>query len=138
MDREDVNQLLQGYYRYKDAVDSLKTKLEILEAQATKVTPSYDPNKGNIPKNNPKSSKIEKNAIKIAEAKDQIEKYERLISITDNMLKTLRPHQRYLIKCIVSNKMDFKQFAKREGIKNPQTVRNNLEKIYQKLEKYNP
>lgn len=138
MDREDVNQLLQGYYRYKDAVDSLKTKLEILEAQATKVTPSYDPNKGNIPKNNPKSSKIEKNAIKIAEAKDQIEKYERLISITDNMLKTLRPHQRYLIKCIVSNKMDFKQFAKREGIKNPQTVKNNLEKIYQKLEKYNP
>ena len=138
MDREDINQLLEGYYRYKGAVERLQEKIAILEAQATKISPSYDPNKGNIPKNNPKASKIEKYAVKIAEAKDQIEQYEKLITITDNMLKTLRPHQRYLIRCIVSNKMDLKEFAKREGIKSPQSVKITLEKVYQKLEKYNP
>lgn len=133
MQREDINQLLKGYYRYKDTVERLKAKVEILEAQATKVTPSYDANKGNIPKDNPKSSKVEANAIKIAEAKQLIEQYERLIAAADDLLRALRPHQRYLIRCIVCNNMDVSTFAKREGL-TTQTVKTNLRKIYQKLE----
>lgn len=135
MDREDINQLLKGYYRYKESMQRLQEKVAILETRATKVTATYDPNKGNIPKNNPKASRVEKNAIKIAEAKEQIEQYEKLITITDDLLRVLRPHQRYLIKCIVANGMTEKEFAKREGIKNPQTIRINLERIYKKLEK---
>jgi hypothetical protein len=134
MDRADIKQLLEGYYRYKEGAEKLRAKVEILEAQATKKTASYDPNKGSIPKDNPKPSKVERNAIKIAEAKEQIEQLEMLVAAADDLLSHLKPHQRYLIRCIVSNKMSEKEFAKREGLKSVQSVKITLDKIYKKLE----
>jgi DNA-binding CsgD family transcriptional regulator len=133
MDRADIKQLLEGYYRYKEGAEKLRAKVEILEAQATKKTASYDPNKGSIPKDNPKPSKVERNAIKIAEAKEQIEQLEMLVAAADNLLSHLKPHQRYLVRCLVCNGMKPEEFSRREGIK-PLTVKVNLEKIYKKLE----
>lgn len=134
MEREDIIQLLKGYYRYKETIQRLQEKIAILETRATKTTATYDPNKGNVPKDNPKPSKIEKNAIKLAEAKELISQYETLVNAADNLLNVLRPHQRYLIRCIVCNGMSEKEFAKREGLKSVQSVKITLNKIYKKLE----
>ena len=133
MDREEVNQLFKNYYVYKDRIKTLKDAVERLETQATKVTPSYDPNKGGVPKNNPKSSKIEKNAVKIADIQKNIDRLQRYIDVADTVLMRIKPHNRYMIKCIISNNMSYEEFAKRAGIQK-QTVRNNMEKIYKRLE----
>ena len=132
--REEIEYMLKNYFRWKKQRDNLQEQVERFEAIATKMTPSYDPNKGNVPIDNPKSSKVEKNAIKIAEAKEKIEQLTKLIDATDELLRALRPHQRYLLKCCVANGMDPKDFARREGLKNPAQVKVTIKKLLDKLE----
>lgn len=134
MERSDIEYLLKNYFRYQQQRESLQNNIDILTARATKISPSFDPQKyGSIPRDNPKPSKVEACAIKIINAQEKIKQVDVLIAAGDDLFKHLRPYQRYLLKCVVCNGMTPEQFAKREGIK-PGTVKHNLENIYKKLE----
>lgn len=134
MERNDIEYLLKNYYRYTQQRQQLLDQIEALTAKATKITASFDPEKVSAaPRDNPKPSKVERYAIKIVNAKDKVKQLDQLISATDELLQSLRPHQRYLLKCVVSNGMKPEEFAKREGI-HKNTVKTNLDKIYKKLE----
>lgn len=135
MDKSDAERIFKNYYRYKDRRDALMEQIEVLTARATKITPNFDPDKvGSAPFTNPKPSKVERYAIKIVSAREQIKKLNILLSAGDELFDALRPHQRYLVRCMVCNGMSAETFAKQADIK-PLTAKKNLEKIYKLLEK---
>jgi hypothetical protein len=134
MDRAEIEYLFKNYYRYSTQRESLKEQIEILTARATKITASFDAEKiSAAPRDNPKPSKVERYAIKIVNAKEKIKQLDSLIAVGDNLFASLRPHQRYLVRCVVCNGMKPEDFSRREGIK-PLTVKHNLDAIYKKLE----
>ena len=134
MERDVIIPLLRNYYRYIQQRESLQEQIDNLMTRATKITPNFDPEKvGSVPFSNPKPSKVELYAVKIVSAQKKIEQLDMLISEGEKLFKVLRPHHKYLVKCILCNGMPPEEFSKREGIK-PQTVKANLEKIYKKLE----
>ena len=134
MERDDIKYLIKNYYRYQDQLKYLTEQIEKIEARATKITASYSQDPGRAPITNPKPSKVEKNAIKIADLKEKRDQVQRLIDSTDQLLSHLRPHQKYLLKCCISNGMKPEQFAKREGMKT-ETVKQNINTILSRLEK---
>lgn len=134
MDREDVDYIFKNYYRYKSDIEKLKEQVIRWEAAATKITPKYGQDIDVLPpRDNPRPSKVEAYAIRIARGKEKIANLERLIKAGDDMFAVLRPHQRYLVKRILCNGMKIKDFAKQESI-HRNTVKKNLERIYEKLE----
>ena len=134
MNRSEIEYLFKNYYRYKQQRESLAEQVETLMARATKITPNFDPEKvGSVPFSNPKPSKVERYAVKIVTAKDKIRQLDMLIEACDDLFKALRPHQKYLVKCMVCNGMKPEEFSAREGIK-PLSAKHNLEAIYKKLE----
>lgn len=134
MEKADIEYLFKRYYIYVQQRDALLEQIAKLEAKATKISPSFDANKAGAPPiTNPKPSKVERYAIKIVEAQKKVDQLEQLIAAGDRLFKALRPHQRYLVRCVVCNGMKPEEFSKREGIA-PATVRLNLSKIYKKLE----
>jgi len=134
MEKQDIEYLFKRYYVYIQQRDALLEQIEKLEAKATKITQSFDANKvGSEPINNPKPSKVERFAVKIVEAQTKVDQLNTLIGAAEDLFKVLRPHQRYLVKCIVCNGMKIEDFSRKEGIK-PSTVNINLSKIYKKLE----
>lgn len=133
MNREDATYLFKNYYRYKKDLEGLQEKVARMEAAATKITPNFTPDLPPGPRTGPPTSKVEKYAIRITMAREQIETLEKLIKTTDDMFAILRPHQKYLIKCIVCNGMTIKDFANRNKM-HPNTIRVNLNSIYKRLE----
>jgi hypothetical protein len=129
MDREDVDYIFKNYYRYKSDIEKLKEQVIRWEAAATKITPKYGQDIDVLPpRDNPRPSKVEAYAIRIARGKEKIANLERLIKAGDDMFAVLRPHQRYLVKRILCNGMKIKDFAKQESI-HRNTVKKNLERI---------
>ena len=134
MEKEDINYIFKNYYRYKSDLEKLKEQVIRWETAATKITPKYGQDIDILPpRDNPRPSKVEAYAIRIARGKEKIESLEKLISTADEMFSLLRPHQRYLVKRILCNGMKIKDFAKQESI-HRNTVKKNLERIYEKLE----
>lgn len=134
MERSDIEYLFKNYYRYTSQKEALQEQIEILAARATKITASFDAEKVSAaPRDNPKPSKVERYAIKIVNAKEKIRQLDLLISTTDKLFNALKPHQRYLVRCVVCNSMKPEDFSRKEGIK-PATITQNLDKIYKKLE----
>lgn len=133
MTREDANRLFATYYKHKKDLEDLKEKVERMRAAATKITPNFTPDLPPGPRTGPPTSKVEKYAIRITMAQETIKNLELMINATDDMFDVLRPHQKYLVKCILCNGMTIKDFAKREKL-HPNTVRMNLDKIYKRLE----
>lgn len=134
MEKKDIEYLFRRYYVYIQQRDALLEQIAKLEAKATKITQSFDANKvGSEPIDNPRPSKVERFAVKIVEAQKKVEQLNTLISAAEDLFKALRPHQRYLVKCVVCNGMKIEDFSRKEGIK-PTTVNANLSKIYKKLE----
>lgn len=134
MERTDAERIFKNYYPFKARRDGLLEQIEVLTTRATKITPNFDPDKvGSVPFSNPKPSKVERYAIKIVSAREQIRQLEIMINAGDELFNALRPYQRYLVKCMVCNGMSPEAFAKQAEIK-PLTARRNLDKIYKKLE----
>lgn len=135
MERADAERIFKNYYPFISRRDGLMEQIEVLTARATKITPNFDPEKvGSVPFTNPKPSKVERYAVKIVSAKEQIRQLEIIINAGDELFGALRPHQKYLVKCMVCNGMTAEVFAKQAGIK-PISAKKNLDKIYKILEK---
>jgi hypothetical protein len=115
MDRSEIEYLFKNYYRYTSQRESLLEQIEVLTARATKITASFDPEKvGTAPRDNPRPSKVELYAIKIVKAKEKVKQLDMLIGAGDEMFSALRPHQRYLVRCIVCNGMKPEEFSQKE------------------------
>ena len=134
MTKEDATYLFKNYYRYKRDLETLKEKVERMEASATRITPNFSPDMAPTGAGRPPKNRVEQYAIRIVMAREKIENLEQLITMTDKMFALLRPHQKYLVKCILCNGMKIREFANREKL-HPNTVRMNLDKIYKRLEK---
>ena len=132
-ERAEMENLFRNYYRYMRDLQALKEKVERMEAQATKITPNFSADLPAGPRTGPPTSKIEKYAIRITMARETIADLEKLVAATDELFAALRPHQRYLVKCIECNHMKPKEFAHRNNM-NVNTIRMNLNNIYKKLE----
>ena len=134
MERADAERIFKNYYPFKARRDGLLEQIEVLTTRATKITPNFDPDKvGSVPFSNPKPSKVERYAIKIVSAREQIRQLEIMIDAGDELFNALRPYQRYLVKCMVCNGMKAEDFARQAGIK-PLTAKKNLDTIYKRLE----
>lgn len=133
-DREEMEYLFRNYYRYKKDLEVLKEKVARMEAAATKITPNFTPDLPPGPRTGPPTSKVEKYAIRITMANEKIDGLEKLINATDELFDALRPHQRYLIKCVECNQMTIKEFAKQNKMQ-VNSIRVNLNNIYDKLAK---
>ena len=131
-ERSEMEHLFRNYYRYKRDLDALKEKVERMETRATKITPNFTPDLPPGPRTGPPSNTVEKYAIRITMAREKIEGLEKLVAATDELFAKLRPHQKYLIKCVECNRMPVKEFAKRNNM-NVNTIRINLNNIYKKL-----
>ena len=131
-ERNEIEQLLSNHYVYESKIKKLSEQIEILEARATKKTTSYSQDQGSTPITNPKPSKVEKNAIKLAECKKIKEDFERLYDYSTRMYHELRPHQRYMIRCVKANKIPYKEFAKQQELK-PAHVKSNVDRCVKRL-----
>lgn len=131
-ERSEIEILFRNYYRYKRDVEGLIEKVARMEAAATKITPNFSADVPAGPRTGPPTSRVEKYAIRITMARETIADLEKLINATDELFEALRPHQRYLIKCIECNRVSPKEFAKQNNM-NVNTIRVNLNNIYKKL-----
>lgn len=131
-ERSEMEHLFRNYYHYRRDLEALREKVSRMEAQATKITPNFTADLPAGPRTGPPTSKIEKYAIRITMARETMADLEKLIAATDELFAALRPHQKYLIKCIECNRMKPKEFALRNKM-NVNTVRMNLNNIYKKL-----
>ena len=134
MERDDIKYLLANYYRYKEQIQYLNEQIEKLEARATKRTQTFTPDPNTTPIDNPRPSKVEKNAIKIVELKETRDAKQKLLDAAEKLRGSLRPHQRYLIDCVISNKMPIAKFAKKENV-TPSSVKQELALVLKRLEK---
>ena len=130
--RDDLIAMFEKYYIWKKEIEKINEKLFWLEAKATKVTPSYDPNKGGEPVNNPKDSKIEAAVIEMEELEKLRTEYQKYVDILDKCLAKLRYNQQYLIKCVVCNKMPPEEFGRKWHI-TKRTVQRNRDKWLDKM-----
>lgn len=130
--REDLIAMFEKYYVWKKEIEKINEKLFWLEAKATKVTPSYDPNKGGEPVNNPKDSKIEAAAVEADELLKLRAEYQHFVDIADAYLNKLRYNQQYLIKCVVCNKMPPEEFGRKWHIAK-RTVQQNRDRWLDKM-----
>ena len=131
-ERSEMEYLFRNYYHYKRDLEALQEKVSHMEAQATKITPNFSADVPAGPRTGPPTSRVEKYAIRITMARETIADLEKLIAATDELFAALRPHQKYLVKCIECNHMKPKEFAYRNKM-NVNTVRMNLNNIYKKL-----
>ena len=113
---EEVKQLLGKYYRYKEQIEYLDREIEKLETRATKRTQTFTPDPNTTPINNPRPSKVEKNAIKVVELEEKKKDVQTLLDTADKLLDSLMYRRKYLVKCVICNGMKIKDFAKREGL----------------------
>ena len=116
MDKSNIRELLKSYYRYEKQIRYLDDEIAKLEARATKKTQTITKDPNTTPINNPRPSKVEKNALKLVDLKEKRDQVRQLYGACETLLKSVRPHQRYMIKCCICNCMSYKDFARREGL----------------------
>lgn len=128
MDSQDIRTLLKGLKRYRASKKDLQNKLEILNAQATKVTPTYG-DKGSGGKSS--SSKVENNVLKKQTIEDSIKKLDLLITSAEKYLSRLKLYQRLFVEECLVNGLPYQEMAIREDI-----TYENVKKIIDNSLKY--
>jgi hypothetical protein len=111
--RDDLRRMFSQYYVWKGKINQINEKLFWLEAKATKTTPSYSHDKGGEPLNNPRPSKVEAAVLEMEDLKSKRDELQRCVDICDKYFAKLRYSDRYLIQCVVCNKMDPAEFGRR-------------------------
>lgn len=128
MDSQDIRMLLKGLKRYKTSKTELQNKLEILNTQATKITPTYG-NKGGGGKSS--TSKVENNVVKMQTIEESIRKLDLLIESAEKYLSHLKYYQRLFVEECVVNGLSYQEMAMQED-----TTYENVKKIVDNSIKY--
>lgn len=122
MTKKELVYLFRNVNRYKRMIKNLQEKVEILETQATKITPSYSEEGGGGSFNS--SSKVENNAVKIHDIEKQIEDLQFMVDTAEKYLDGMKSHQRFLIKQVYVYHLPMEKVAEKE-----KTTLGNVKKI---------
>jgi hypothetical protein len=116
---------LYYYKSLKIRIREIQERIDILRAQAEKITPTLSDDTSH---SSDTTSKVERNVIKIVELERRIDKLKGTIKQCDDFLSGLKPYQRYIIKTCLIDHVPYAVIARREN-----TSTQNIAKIINKV-----
>ena len=121
-----MRKLLYNYKLNCKKIRDIQEKIEILKAQAEKITPTLSDDKTGG--THDVKSKVEENVIKIVELENRLEFTRDCVKKCDLFLESLKPYQRYIVTSCIVNHVPYEVIAKRE-----KTTPQNISKIIHKV-----